>query len=93
MYIFANSTRLWIPARIADSVEQNGEYTLTFNVTDGTLHLGMTAVKPGTNWHSMQIKSLDRIPYEDMTVGDVNGDGRVDISDVITLLGIIAAGE
>ncbi|MBQ9363630.1 MAG: cellulase family glycosylhydrolase, partial [Bacteroidaceae bacterium] len=66
VYLFANSTRKWIPARIAESVEQNGEYTLTCTVTDGTLHLGMVAEKAGTNWHSMQIRSLDRL--DDTTV-------------------------
>ena len=73
VYLFANSTQKWIPARIADSVEQNGEYTLTCNVTDGTLHLGMVAAKPGTNWHSMQIKSLDRVGDIPTDIADSRG--------------------
>ena len=85
VYLFANSTRQWIPARIAKSVEQNGEYTLMATVDDGTLHLGMVAEKPGTNWHSMQIKSLDRID----AIGDVNGDGAVDVSDYIGVANFI----
>ena len=60
VFLFANGTRLYIPAHIGGEVATHGEYTLACNVTDGTLHLGMTAGKAGTNWHSIQIKSLDR---------------------------------
>ena len=63
VYVFANDTRQYIPVRIGETVEQHGEYTLTCTVTDGTLRLGMVAEKPGTNWHSIQIKSLDFIGF------------------------------
>ena len=66
VYLFANKTKQYIPAHIGKEITEHGLYTLTCNVTDGTLHLGMTAEKAGTNWHSIQIKSLDRI-------GEVNG--------------------
>ena len=61
VYLFANNSHEYIPVHIGTTVSQHGEYELTCNVTDGTLHLGMVAEKPGTNWHSIQIKSLDRI--------------------------------
>ena len=76
VYLFANDTKQYIPVHIGTTVSEHGEYTLSCNVSDGTLHLGMTAEREGTNWHSIQIKSLDR-------TGDVNGDGNVDVSDYI----------
>ena len=85
VYLFANDAKRYIPARIKETVAEHGEYTLTATVTDGTLHLGMVAEKPGTNWHSMQIKSLDRIDV----IGDVNGDGAVDVSDYIGIANYI----
>ena len=72
VYLFANDTKLYIPVRICTSITKHGEYTLNTNVTNGTLHLGMTAAKTGTNWHSIQIKSLERI-------GDVIPDAVDDI--------------
>ena len=85
VYLFANDAKRYIPARIKETLAEHGEYTLTATVTDGTLHLGMVAEKPGTNWHSMQIKSLDRIDV----IGDVNGDGAVDVSDYIGIANYI----
>jgi len=61
VYLFANDAIQYIPAYITDRVAEHGEYTLTTTVTNGTLHLGMVAEKPGTNWHSIQIKSLEII--------------------------------
>ena len=58
VYLFANSTKQYIPVHIAESITVHGEYTLYTFVTDGTLHLGMVAETPGTNWHSIQIKQL-----------------------------------
>ena len=85
VYLFANDAKQYIPARIAERVSEHGEYTLTSNVTDGTLHLGMVAEKPGTNWHSIQIRSLDRIGI----MGDINNDGVVDVSDYIGIANFI----
>ena len=47
VYLFANDTKRYIPAHIGTSVSVHGEYTLVCNVTDGTLHLGMSAAKAG----------------------------------------------
>ncbi len=66
VYVYANDTKQFVPAYRDVAVSVNGEYTLMTNVTNGTLRLGMYAEKIGTNWQTIQIKSLDRI-------GDVNG--------------------
>lgn len=56
-YIFANDKKQYIPAKKDGGTD--GEYTISnVFVTDGTLNLGMAKAKPGTNWHTIQIKSL-----------------------------------
>lgn len=57
-YVFANEVKAPITAKIATSTTQNGIYTLEVEVTNGTLTLGLGKDKPGTNWHTIQIKSL-----------------------------------
>ena len=61
VYIFANDSRQYIPVHIGTSVSVHDEYEIEASVPDGTLRLGMMCEKTGTNWHSIQIKSLDRI--------------------------------
>lgn len=61
VYIFANDSQQYIPVHIGTSVSVHGEYEIKTSVPDGTLRLGMMCEKTGTNWHSIQIKSLDRI--------------------------------
>ena len=65
-YVFANEAKTYIVVHIGESVSTHGEYTLKCNVTNGQLRIGLATEKAGTNWHSIQIKSLDRI-------GEVNG--------------------
>lgn len=56
-YIYANDIKQFITAKVDGGTD--GEYTISkVLVTDGTLDLGMAKVKPGTNWHTIQIKSL-----------------------------------
>lgn len=56
-YIFANDKKQYIPAKKDGGTD--GEYTISnVFVTDGTLDLGMVKEKAGTNWHTIQIKSL-----------------------------------
>ena len=56
-YIYANDIKLFITAKKDGGTD--GEYTISnVLVTDGTLNLGMAKAKPGTNWHTIQIKSL-----------------------------------
>lgn len=57
--LYANDERLPMTAHIGTAVGNNGEYTFnSVRVTDGTLTIGMEAIKPGTNWHTLQIKQL-----------------------------------
>ena len=57
-YVFANNQREFITAHIATSTTENGEYTFNMEVTDGTIKIGLAKEKAGTNWHTIQIKSL-----------------------------------
>ncbi len=58
-YVFANGVQTPVTAHIGTSVDTNGEYTIeAVEVTDGTLELGIAIAKAGTNWHTLQIKSL-----------------------------------
>ena len=57
-YVFANNEQRAITAHIGGSTTANGEYTISVNVTDNKLRLGLGKWKAGTNWHTIQIKSL-----------------------------------
>ena len=60
--VFANYTNQFIPAHIGSTIAEHGEYTLLATVTDnGLLDIGMFLARNGTNWHSMQIKSIDNL--------------------------------
>lgn len=81
-YVFAtsgNSTyKTSVTSEVADSKSTNGEYTIdNVVVTDGTLTLGLATSATGTNWHSIQIKSLTQTTstdYETLTseLGNAN---------------------
>jgi hypothetical protein len=89
VYLFANNVKQYIPAHIAETVAEHGEYTLITTVTDGMLHLGIVAEKAGTNWHSIQIKALDRIGI----IGDANSDDVVDVADIASVISVMAKGN
>jgi|GEM_PF-3964827 len=58
-YVFANDAESPIIAHIGTSIATNGEYTIeNVVVVDGTLRLGIFVRGGGTNWHTLQIKSL-----------------------------------
>ena len=57
-YVFANEKQVPIVAKVAETTAENGLYTIYVKVTDGTLTLGLGKNKAGTNWHTIQIKSL-----------------------------------
>ena len=59
-YVFANDEKTPITAKIGGSTTVNGEYTISVDVTNNTLRLGIGKWKAGTNWHTIQIKSLLR---------------------------------
>lgn len=57
-YVFANEAEAPVVGQIATATTQNGEYALEVEVTDGKLTMGLGKKKAGTNWHTIQIKSL-----------------------------------
>ncbi len=58
-YVFANNKKAYVTAHIATATAENGEYTIAnVKVKDGVLKLGYGKDKAGTNWHTIQIKSL-----------------------------------
>lgn len=66
-YVFANDVKCPIVGQIADHTAKNGEYAFEVKVTDGKLTLGLGKEKAGTNWHTIQIKSLALV--DGQTVG------------------------
>ena len=58
VYVSANDRRCYVTAHVGTAVSENGVYTVYAHVNDGTLRIGLTAEKPGTNWHTLQIKKL-----------------------------------
>ena len=70
-------------------------YTLkNIPVTDGKLTFSVTAKRAGANWFTIRVKSLvckkTSLRY---TIGDVNNDDAVNISDVTALVNIILGKE
>ncbi len=59
-YVFANDVKKFITCKIASGFSESGVYTLEVTVTDGQLTLGIGKEKAGTNWHTIQIKSLNQ---------------------------------
>lgn len=61
-YVFANDVKVAVVAKKAGSTSQNGVYKLeNVTVSDGTLKMGIGKDKQGTNWHTIQIKSLTQL--------------------------------
>lgn len=58
-YVFAGDKKVSVPVKVATSIDVSGEYSIAnVEVTDGTLTIGLGTYKTGTNWHTIQIKSL-----------------------------------
>lgn len=58
-YVFANDVEVPVVAKNSSSNPTNGEYTISnVVVKDGKLTIGIGKKKAGTNWHTIQIKSL-----------------------------------
>lgn len=58
-YVFANDVEIPVVAKNSNSNPTNGEYTISnVVVKDGKLTIGIGKKKAGTNWHTIQIKSL-----------------------------------
>lgn len=58
-FLFANDVELSIPVVFNAGLNNGQSYKLEgVEVTDGTLKMGMTKKAAGSNWHTIQIKSL-----------------------------------
>ncbi len=58
-FLFANDVELSIPVVFNADLNNGQSYKLEgVEVTDGTLRMGMTKKAAGSNWHTIQIKSL-----------------------------------
>lgn len=57
-YVFANGVKKYITCKIASDFSSSHEYTLKVKVGTGRLRIGIGKDKAGTNWHTIQIKSL-----------------------------------
>lgn len=73
-YVFANGSEVPIVARRATSTTVNGVYALDAEVTNGTLTLGLRKKKAGTNWHTIQIKSLTKVQVQGVLLKGNEGD-------------------
>ena len=82
-YVFANEVKTPIVAKVADSTTENGLYAMEVKVTDGKLTIGLGKENAGTNWHTIQIKSLTLLtgstPKEDKN--------KVDFTDLVAVDG------
>ena len=68
VYVAANDVRVYIPAYTEDYlINGNGVCGIRTKVTDGTLRISMVAEKIGTNWHTIQIKKLIKLPETTVT--------------------------
>ena len=56
--LHANDVTVPMTAHIGTATQKNDEYTMEVTVVNGTLHISMEQMKAGTNWHTLQIKSL-----------------------------------
>lgn len=84
-YVFANDQKQWITAKNANSTKENGEFTFeNVIVSDGTLTLGLEKTKAGTNWHTIQIKSLTY--RENNQLATYNNTEKTGLNDKYTAL-------
>ena len=62
-YVEANGQRTYLHARInGEILPWSDFYRVNTSVTDGTLRISLVVEKPGTNWHTIQIKRLVKLP-------------------------------
>ena len=91
-YVFANEKQVPIVAKVAETTAENGLYTIYVKVTDGTLTLGLGKNKAGTNWHTIQIKSLT-IKDQPVEKEDPQEEEPVEKTDFTELVGTEAWGQ
>jgi len=85
-YVEANGQRTYMQTRILGDIPWSHFYRINTSVTNGTLRISLVAEKPGTNWHSIQIK---RLVYLGKYKGDANGDGAVNAADIFEVVNCI----
>lgn len=70
-FLFANNVELSIPVVHNAGLDTGLSFKLEgVEVTDGTLKMGMTKKAPGSNWHTIQIKSLTWHASDDAALTD-----------------------
>jgi hypothetical protein len=82
-YVFANEDKTFIVANVGTSFSEPGLYTIKTKVTDGKLVLGLGKEKAGTNWHSIQIKSL--IQKDAPIVKPETPEEKTDFTDLVKM--------
>ena len=71
-YVEANGQRIYMEARIDGEVLPWSDiYRINTRVTDGTLRIALVVEKPGTNWHTIQIKRLVKLPDYNITANNI----------------------
>ena len=87
---FANETQENLEVIDRGWVSNVSPITIYATVTDGTLKYGIRNLSAAGNWYVANVLGIKFLGDEETYLrGDVNNDGRVDISDVVELVNII----
>ena len=71
-YVEANGQRTYLHTRInGEILPWSDFYRIYTSVTDGTLRIALVVEKPGTNWHTIQIKRLVKLPDYNITANNI----------------------
>ena len=73
-YVYANNEKQYMTCHVGGATTKNGLYKFTVEVTNGTLTLGLGRDYPGTNWHTIQIKSLTKVQVQGVLLKGNEGD-------------------
>ena len=74
-FLFANNVEISIPVVFNPDLNNNTSHVLEgVEVTDGTLKMGMTKKADGSNWHTIQIKSLTLHASDDAALASAKAD-------------------
>ena len=71
-YVEANGQRTYLHTRInGEILPWSDFYRIYTSVTDGTLRIALVVEKPGTNWHTIQMKRLVKLPDYNITANNI----------------------
>ena len=86
-YVFANDVKTFITAKIGTSFSEPGLYTIKkVEVTNGELTLGFGKEKAGTNWHTIQIKSLTLLTGSNVKQdAEPEPDPEIDLTTLVSI--------